>query len=69
MRIFDRGNWPKGEPEVVCPICKTQKKGKVTLVAIDGTEEGFNVQAMQVHVDCLELHIMTDKGIIYQKVP
>ena len=29
-------------------------------------EEGFNIEAVQVHIDCLELRIQD--GIIFQKV-
>ena len=52
MRIFEQGNWISG---VVCPICKTGKKGPVVLVPIPGTEDGGTVEAQQVHTSCAEL--------------
>jgi hypothetical protein len=62
MRIFEKGNWSKD----VCPICNTQKEGKVTLVAIYGTQDGYNCEAKQVHIDCLDLWIDLNEGYIFQ---
>ena len=68
MRIFKKGNWENTKN--VCPICKTQKEGEVTLLAISGTQEGHNVQAKQVHVDCLDLWYDHREGIdiIFQRI-
>lgn len=49
-RIFDKGNW--GE-EQTCPICKKGGEGEVVLIPIFGTESGNNVEAIQIHLDCL----------------
>jgi hypothetical protein len=66
MKIFDSGNWK----DEVCPVCGKQGKGKVALVAIDGTQEDNNEQAIPVHIDCLELRMNFEwglEGLIYQK--
>jgi len=46
----------------------TQKEGKVILVALEGTQEGYNVQAKQIHLDCIDLWYNSQMNIIYQKV-
>lgn len=56
----------------VCPICKTQKDGEVTIVAIIGTgdnpDEKFqNYEAKQVHIDCLDLWLDKKTGTIFQR--
>jgi hypothetical protein len=51
MRVFKEGNWG-GD---ICPICRTTKDGEVVLVGIHGTQEGHNMQAQQIHLDCIEL--------------
>ena len=64
MRIFKEGNWGKDSK---CPICGTQKEGDVTLIGIDGTQEGNNIQAIRVHVDCLEPLYYPDHSMIVQQ--
>lgn len=60
-----------GDP---CPICETNKNKPVTLVPIDGTEKDGNSQAIQVHIDCIELRVAknnadeADKMILYQLI-
>jgi hypothetical protein len=69
MKSFKQGNW--NGKQNVCPICETTKEGEVTLIAIDGTntkESPLNFQAMQVHVDCLELFYNKKLKLIYQEV-
>jgi hypothetical protein len=65
MRIFREGNWNNNQK---CIICNTAKKGKVILAGIVGTEKGHNMEAKQVHVDCIEL--MYDEGysLLYQRL-
>jgi hypothetical protein len=41
----------------ICPICGTDEDKEVTLVSIAGTNKGWNIEAIQVHVSCLELTI------------
>ena len=36
-----------------CPVCNTKAMKDAGLVMIHGTKEGPNVQAIQVHIDCL----------------
>lgn len=63
MRVFEKANWVFE----VCPICNTDKKGPVTLIAIAGTEKGYNAEARQVHLDCLDLRIDEENKVIFQK--
>lgn len=49
MRIFEEFN-EHGKP---CPICKTRDNKKSVLIGVMGTQEGHNIQAIQVHLDCL----------------
>lgn len=63
MRIFDHANLTGG---FTCPICGNGEDRPVTLIGIDGTEEGNIMEAAQVHVDCLELRINKQQKIIYQ---
>jgi len=45
----------------VCPICGTADIKEATLIPIVGTEEDNNMQAIQVHVDCLS-QLVYDKA-------
>jgi len=63
MKIFDNIN-----KEGKCFICNTNDDGEVTLIAIDGTQDGFNAEAEQVHVKCLRLNLNKDMRIVYQKL-
>ncbi len=65
MRIFKHMNTKAKEP---CPICKTKKNKPVVLIAKQGTEEGYNAEAIQVHVDCLDLWFIEEYNLIYQKI-
>lgn len=68
MRIFTKMNVDGND---VCPICKTKEEKEVCLVGIDGTKEGNIMQAIQIHIECLELQIRKcDDGsmIIYQAI-
>ena len=47
MRTFP--NFPGTQ---LCPICNSNRNGECWLMAIDGTEDGGNVQAAPVHVEC-----------------
>jgi len=49
-KIFEHGNWSHNEQ---CPICGTDDDRRVVLIRILGTEDGQNMQAVQVHLDCL----------------
>lgn len=52
----------------VCPICKTNDKKEVILIAKEGTQEGFNAEAIQCHVDCIDLWYSQEMELIYQRV-
>lgn len=49
-----------------CPICGQKHTGDGMLIGIDGTEEGNNIEAELVHVDCLNLRLYKDKMLIAQ---
>lgn len=70
MRIFKEMNTSGKD---VCPICKTNDKKEVVLITKVGTGDGSgkkfqNYEAVQVHLDCLELWYDEKMGIIYQKI-
>lgn len=65
MRIFDHPNF--GEKHS-CLVCGKKDDKPVTLIGIVGTQEGKNIMAAQVHVDCLELYYYPDYKIIAQKL-
>lgn len=54
MRTFKNHIWLDND---VCPICKTQNKGDVTLSPIPGTfygtGRGRTVEAKLYHIECL----------------
>ena len=69
MRTFSHGNW-SGKNRV-CPICKTNKKGEVVLIAIDGgnsPESPLTYKAIQVHLDCINLWYNRKTKLIYQQI-
>ena len=51
MRTFKNGNW--SNPKDECPVCETNKPGEVVLVPKQGTEDGNNIQDVQVHTKCI----------------
>ena len=65
MRVFKKPNTGSGWK---CPLCKKNDKKEVVLIGIVGTQDGYNIQAEQFHLDCLDLLWDKDTGIIYQKV-
>lgn len=64
MNIFEKGNWNK---DLICPICKTGKEGKVVLIPIYGTQKGNICEAQQIHFDCLDFTYYKNEGIIFMK--
>lgn len=52
MRTFDHPNY---NDDFECPVCKTSADAPVTLVGIPGTEDGGNMEALQVHAECWAL--------------
>lgn len=51
MRIFEHFN---KSTEAKCPICKTDEDKQTILVPIPGTEEGYIVEAQQMHWSCFQ---------------
>ena len=50
----------------VCPICNTEDEKDAMLVGIVGTEDGSNIQAIQVHLECIseQARFIKDRDII-----
>lgn len=46
-----------------CPVCGDSTDSPVTLVGIAGTEIGNNMQAIQVHVSCIDLLYYTGNNL------
>lgn len=65
MRIFPKMNIKAKEP---CPICKTKKQKPVVLIPVQERVEGSNAEAIQVHVDCLNLWFIEENHLIYQVI-
>jgi hypothetical protein len=69
MRIFEKPNLSNNWK---CIICDKGDEKPVVLVGICGTEDGGNMQAEQVHVDCLDLfldkNMSKDTLVIYQLI-
>jgi len=65
MKVFEKPNLGGGWK---CPICGTNKNKKVVMVGVVGTQEGYNIQAEQIHLECLNLMYDKKWGMIYQKV-
>jgi hypothetical protein len=42
-----------------CPICGTDNDKETILIPIEGTQEGSNMEALQVHTECLQ------NGLVY----
>lgn len=54
MRTFE--HFSKGDH--ICPICGTDEDKETILIPIFGTQDGNNIQAAQVHTECLQNNIM-----------
>lgn len=65
MRVFKEMNM---EGKEVCPICNKKENKPVVLIGIVGTQKGHNIQAIQVHLECLNLLYNKERGFIYQKI-
>lgn len=50
----------------LCPVCSSAKDGEVVLIGLVGTQEGHNIEAVPVHVECLSLLYDEEKQLIYQ---
>lgn len=65
MRIFKKFN---DSHDAKCPVCKTAEMKEAVLVSIYGTQEGNIAEAIQVHLECIELAYDRDLNIFYQKL-
>ena len=68
MKVFEEMNISGKD---VCPICKTKEQKEVVLIPIIGTgdkpnKKFQNYEAVQVHLDCLNLWYDKEKGVIFQ---
>lgn len=52
MKIFKNMNT---NSEKLCPICKTKKNKSIFLIPVQKKQKGFDVEAIQIHIDCLNL--------------
>jgi len=50
MRTFAHPNFAEGEK---CPLCNTNADREIMLIGIAETEKGNNMQAIQVHTNCI----------------
>jgi len=58
MRTFK--HFPK---EKKCPICGKSDDKECILAGIEGTQEGNNMEALPIHLDCIELTLLeNDRG-------
>ena len=64
MRLFPHPNFPW-----TCPICGKDTDEAVVLIGIQGTEEGNNMEARQVHFDCLDRLRWHPDGMIIGYAP
>jgi hypothetical protein len=66
MKIFQNANiacdWE-------CPICHKNINKPVALIRIFGTQDGNNIEAKQIHVDCIELTMLNivDSTLLIQQ--
>lgn len=68
MRTFKQGNWSNDDK---CPVCnqgEREDSQEVILVPIVGTKEGNICTAIQVHVNCIDLHYHQDINILAQQL-
>ena len=56
MRIFEH---PNTSHKWRCPVCGRADDKSVFLAAIEDARDGHVVEAVQVHVDCIELTLTT----------
>ncbi len=59
MKIFKEPNMSFG---FVCPICKKSTVLPITLVGVLSTVKDGKMEAIQVHIDCLNLVVIEDEG-------
>lgn len=60
MKIFAKPNL--NDRKWVCPICRKNTEKQITLIPINGTQNGSIIRAEQVHVDCLDFTLFMMGG-------
>jgi len=65
MRVFKE---PNLSDNWKCPICNTNELKEVVLIGIAGTESGNNIQAEQIHLDCINLVYDKSYNMLYQQL-
>jgi len=65
MRAFEH---PNIGADWKCIICGTNTDKPVVLIGITGTEDDGNMQAEQIHLECIELEFNKEHGLLYQRV-
>ena len=65
MRTFDHRNMAANEE---CPVCHKNTDGKTVLLPVLGTSKGGISEAVQVHLNCLDLWFDKVTGMIFQVV-
>ncbi len=65
MRTFKEPNLSN---DWKCPICNTADIKEVVLIEIAGSEDGNNIQAEQIHMDCIDLVYNKEYNILYQVI-
>jgi len=63
MRIFKEPNLSN---DWKCPICHKADKKEVVLIGIAGTESNGNVEAEQIHLDCITLVYDKQHEVLFQ---
>lgn len=65
MRIFKK---PNISDNWKCPVCGKNDEKEVALIGVDGTADGRNMEAVQVHVDCINLTYSPFPHFLYQYI-
>lgn len=65
MKVFKHPNLSNNWQ---CPLCFTNDDKEVVLIGIVGTQDGFNIEAEQIHLECIDLLWDKNLGVIYQKI-
>ena len=59
-------NFPENK---ICPVCKTSDNGECILLPIDGTEKGYNCEAIAIHLWCaIAARYNPNINVIYTKL-
>jgi len=65
MKVFKKPNLSN---DWKCPICGTAEEKEVVLIGVTGTEAGYNIEAEQIHLDCIDPRYYKEHGMLYQDI-